>query len=128
MRELLVQTWSNLTANKLRSCLTMFGIIWGVISIIILSAVAEGFQRGNAKVLAEFGKNIVIVWGGRTSMQAGGERAGKVIRLEYEDALALKREAKLLEYVSPEVGRGNIKAKSAFNASSVGVSGVWPIF
>lgn len=128
MRELFSQIWSNLAANKLRSFLTMFGIIWGVISIIILSAVGEGFQRGNARVLREFGKNIVIVWGGRTSMQAGGERAGKVIRLEYEDVLAIKRESRLIEHVSPEIGRGGVKAKSAFNASSVGISGVWPIF
>jgi len=128
MRELFSQIWANLAANKLRSFLTMFGIIWGVISIIILSAVGEGFQRGNAKVLREFGKNIVIIWGGRTSMQAGGERAGKVIRLEFQDVLALKSESRLLEHVSPEITRGNIKAKSAFNASSVGISGVWPIF
>lgn len=128
MRDLIVQTWSNLAANKLRSFLTMFGIIWGVISIVILSAVSEGFQRGNQKVLREFGKNIVIIWGGRTSMQAGGARAGREIRLEYADALALKEKAKLIEFVSPELMRGGVKAKSAFNASSVGISGVWPVY
>ena len=67
--ELLRQTWSNLAANKLRSCLTMFGITWGVISIVLLSAVGEGFQRGNQYVLEELGKNIVIIRNGRTSLQ-----------------------------------------------------------
>ena len=55
----------------------MFGILWGMISVVVLSATGEGFRRGNDKVLRELGKNIGIVWGGRTSLQAGGERAGR---------------------------------------------------
>ncbi len=128
MRELFAQTWSNLTANKLRSFLTMFGIIWGVVSIVILSAVGEGFQRGNQTVLRELGKNIVIIRNGRTSMQAGGERAGRVIRLSINDVYALKEKSKLLEFMTPELMRGGVQAKSAFNASSSGMSGVWPIY
>src|SRR4051812_50137627 len=77
MREALIQSVQNLRANKLRSFLTMFGILWGMISVVVLSATGEGFRRGNDKVLRELGKNIGIVWGGRTSMQAGGERAGR---------------------------------------------------
>jgi len=79
MVEILAQVTSNLRANKLRSFLTMFGILWGVISVVILSATGEGFRRGNEHVLKELGKNIAIVWGGRTSLQAGGERAGRRI-------------------------------------------------
>ena len=127
MRELLTQTWVNLMANKLRSFLTMFGITWGVISIVLLSGVSEGFQRGNLTVLRELGKNIVIIRNGRTSLQAGGERAGRVIRLNINDVSALKEQSRLLEHITPELMRG-VKAKSAFNASSVGMSGVWPIY
>ena len=83
MKEALKQSLDNLRTNKLRSFLTMFGIMWGVISIVILSAMGEGFQRGNQAVLEELGKNIVVIRNGRTSMQAGGERAGRVIRLEH---------------------------------------------
>ena len=79
MREAIVQSFQNLRANKLRSFLTMFGILWGMISVVVLSATGEGFRRGNDKVLRELGKNIGIVWGGRTSLQAGGERAGRQI-------------------------------------------------
>ena len=53
---ILSQVWQNLKANKIRSFLTMFGIVWGVISIVILSALGEGFQRGNTKVLRELGR------------------------------------------------------------------------
>jgi putative ABC transport system permease protein len=126
--ELLAQTWANLTANKLRSFLTMFGIVWGVISIVLLSAVGEGFQRGNQHVLEELGKNIVIIRNGRTAMQAGGARAGRVIRLTIDDVYALRDKSKLLQYVSPELMRGGLQAKSRYNASSVQMSGVWPIY
>ena len=128
MHELVVQTLSNLAANKLRSFLTMFGIVWGVISIVVLSAVATGFQRGNLSVLRELGKNIVIIRNGRTSTQAGGERAGKWIRLTMQDVYALRDQSRLLQYVTPEIMRGNVSAKSLFNASSVQMSGVWPIY
>lgn len=128
MKELLAQTWSNLTANKLRSFLTMFGITWGVISILLLSAVSTGFQQGNQKVLRELGKNILIIRNGRTSKQAGGERAGRIVRLTIGDVHALKERSKLLAAVTPELMRGGVQAKSAFNASSTQLSGIWPVY
>src|SRR5262245_27352135 len=107
------QHWDNLRANKLRSFLTMFGIMWGIVSIVILSALGEGFQRGNETVLRELGRNILIIRNGRTSMQAGGERAGRPIRLELQDVVALKRDSNLLEDVSPEIMKGGVRVKSA---------------
>ena len=69
MREAIAQTFEILWAHKLRSFLTMFGIAWGVISVVVLSATGEGFRRGNEHVLQELGQNIGITWGGRTSKQ-----------------------------------------------------------
>ncbi len=125
---ILPQVWDNLRANKLRSFLTMFGIMWGIISIVILSALGEGFQRGNEAVLRELGRNIVIIRNGRTSLQAGGVRAGRPIRIEFEDVLALKRDSRLLEDISPEVMKSNLRVKSAFNAASLQMSGIWPVY
>ena len=126
--DLLRQTWSNLAANKLRSFLTMFGIMWGVISIVLLSAVGEGFQRGNQHVLEELGKNIVIIRNGRTSMQAGGARAGRLITLDIEDVRLLQEKSTLLAQVSPELMRGTVRTKSPFNSSTLQLSGVWPAY
>ncbi len=125
---ILSQVWQNLKANKIRSFLTMFGIVWGVISIVILSALGEGFQRGNDKVLRELGTNILIIRNGRTSKQAGGERAGKAIRLDIADLFALKNQSRLLEYVSPELMKGGVSVKSSYNAATLQMSGVWPVF
>src|SRR5438067_1521101 len=128
MSEAIRQTLQNLRTNKLRSFLTMFGIMWGVISIVILSALGEGFQRGNQKVLEELGKNVVIIRNGRTSTQAGGERAGRVIRLTINDVYALKERSKLIESISPELARGGVSVKSSYNAAVLQMSGIWPVF
>jgi putative ABC transport system permease protein len=126
MREAIIQSFQNLRANKLRSFLTMFGIVWGMISVIVLAATGEGFRQGNEKVLRELGRNIGIVWGGRTSLQAGGERAGREIRLTVDDARALAAESSLIEVVSPELERGGVRVKSAYNAATARVTGVEP--
>ncbi len=126
MREAIRQSLENLRANKLRSFLTMFGILWGIVSIVVLSAMGEGFRRGNDQVLREFGQNIGIVWGGRTSLQAGGERAGRVIRLTVDDARAVEAQSRLVERLSPEIQRGGVQVKSRYNAASVTVHGIEP--
>jgi len=126
MREAIIQSFQNLRANKLRSFLTMFGILWGMISVVVLSATGEGFRRGNDKVLLELGKNIGIIWGGRTSLQVGGERAGREIRLTIDDARAIAAESSMVAIVSPELMRAAVKVKSAYNAATAQVSGVEP--
>jgi putative ABC transport system permease protein len=126
MRDLLHQVIQNIRANTLRSVLTMFGILWGVTSVIVLSAMGEGFRTGNQAVLEELGKNVAIVWGGRTSSQAGGQRAGRQLFLTVEDATALANESPLIAVVSPEIQRGGIRVKSEFNAASLTVHGVEP--
>lgn len=125
MRDAFAQVFDNLRAHKLRSVLTMFGILWGVVSVVILSATGEGFQQGNQAVLEQLGKNVAIVWGGRTTMQAGGERAGTLVRLSYSDVEAVRREATLVAVVSAEINR-MLRVKSRFNDASLQVHGVEP--
>ncbi len=126
MREAILQSIDNLRANKLRSFLTMFGILWGIVSIVLLSAMGEGFRRGNAAVLNEFGKNVGIIWGGRTSLQAGGERAGRVVYLTADDVRTIERESRMVAMISPEISRGGIQVKSRYNAAMPTVCGVEP--
>lgn len=125
MGESFRQAIDNLRANKLRSFLTMFGIMWGIVSIVVLSALGEGFRQGNDAVLREFGRNMSIVWGARTGMQAGGERAGRPIILTVDDVRAVREQGRLVADVSPELQRGTT-VKSAYNQASVTVHGVEP--
>jgi putative ABC transport system permease protein len=124
--EVLSQVLQNLRANKLRSILTMFGILWGVVSVVVLAATGEGFQRGNQAVLETLGKNVGIVWGGRTSTHAGGERAGRRILLTEADARALERDSRYLAVVSPEIQRGGVTVRSSHNAAALTVHGIEP--
>lgn len=128
MWEILHQSVANLMAHKLRSLLTMFGLTWGILSIIILSAVGEGFQQGNLKTLRELGQNILIIRNGRTTRQAGGGRAGRIIRLELPDVELLQARSRLIEHLSPELMRIGIRVKSDWNASTSQMSGIWPIY
>jgi putative ABC transport system permease protein len=128
MREAIIQSFQNLRANKLRSFLTMFGIMWGMITIVILSATGEGFRQGNEKVLLELGRNVGIVGGNRTSLQAGGERAGRRVFLTEGDARAVAAESSLVAVVSPELERAAVSVKSLYNAANARITGVEPQF
>ena len=76
-RDLLRDTLVTLWAQKRRTLLTMFGIAWGIISITLMVAAGEGLRVGQQRVAESFAKDVMIVFAGRTSMQAGGLRAGR---------------------------------------------------
>ncbi|RPI20499.1 MAG: hypothetical protein EHM61_26900 [Acidobacteria bacterium] len=82
---ILAQTYRTLTANKLRSFLTMFGIAWGILSLVLMSAFGEGFRVGQRESLKTLGKDIMIAWGGRTSIQSEGYQRGRNSRIKCGD-------------------------------------------
>ena len=96
LAELFGQVAASLLRNKLRSFLTMAGIAWGLASMVIVVAMGDSFKDGQRNSTKELGKNIVILFGGRTQMQAGGKRAGRRIRLNYGDVGNLRRDAYLV--------------------------------
>src|SRR3954466_16380675 len=102
-------------AHKMRSFLTMFGIIWGIASVIILVGLGRGFNTDPKKRMKTIGVDLMIVWGGRTSAQAGGYAAGPEIRLNIKAPLPLRDDPYLFKTVSPEVIRP-ISEVSQFNA------------
>ncbi len=92
LKELLIHVVSSLLHNKLRSFLTMAGIAWGVASIVLIVAMGDGFKEGQRDQTRQLGENIVIVFEGRTELQAGGRRAGRRIRLHYDDVRDIRAE------------------------------------
>jgi putative ABC transport system permease protein len=93
----------NLATYGKRSVMTIVGITWGIASFILLMAYGDGFQRAMLLGLSYFGDRVVVVWNGQTSMQAGGARAGRVIRTEPQDADAIRQRCTLVKRASPEV-------------------------
>jgi putative ABC transport system permease protein len=127
-RDLLRDTFHTLSAHKLRTALTMFGITWGVISITLMVAAGEGFRVGFERAKAEFGRDIMIVNAGRTSLQAGGTRAGRALQWTATDHLQVQEDAPSCRYVIPELGQGSIPIRSAYNNAALLVTGSLPPF
>ncbi len=103
--ELLAQSWSNLRRNPTRSLLTMLGIVWGIVAVAVLLAYGSGFRQVLVTSFNSFGRSAVVIWPGQTSEQAGGERAGRRIRLEKADRDAMLNDASLVKEVSLETVR-----------------------
>jgi putative ABC transport system permease protein len=123
--EILKQTLSALWETKLRSFLTMFGIVWGITSVILLVGLGIGFNIDQKERLRSIGTDIAIFFGGKTGAQAGGYAAGRDIRLTIDDAIAIQQQASLIKTVSPEIRR-TVSEVSQWNSASRAVRGVWP--
>jgi len=123
LRELFAHVVSSLLRNKLRSFLTMSGIAWGVASIVLIVAMGDGFKEGQRDRFRQIGENIVIVFGGRTEKQAGGRRAGRRIRLDYDDVRDIRTECFRVTTVVGEL-QNQGRAVSAFNSGVFGGMGV----
>src|SRR5574341_1291577 len=95
------QTLRTLWAHKLRSFLTMFGIAWGVGSLLLLIGLGEGFRSGNKKQLDTIGEDIMFMFGGRIPAVEGSFTSMKEFNLTYDDYMAVKSEAKNLRAISP---------------------------
>jgi len=121
------QTLRTLWAHKLRSFLTMFGIAWGVGSLLLLAGVGEGFRNGNRRQLETFGKNIIFFFGGRAPALEGSFTSMKWFNLTYDDYLAIKSESKLAVNLAPVIARDDIRAVSDYTSTNGQVSGVPPI-
>ena len=105
LREIVREAMYGLSRNRFRAGLSMLGISWGIVSVVMLLAYGNGFHSALARGFANaFGAGVVIVWPGQTSMQAGGERAGRPVRLTVDDAKAVA-ELPLVKFASPEIVR-----------------------
>jgi putative ABC transport system permease protein len=102
LREIVREACYGLYNHRFRAALSMLGISWGIISVVVLLAYGEGFRKAiDAGFKGAFADGTTVVFPGQTSLQAGGERAGKRIRVTVDDVLALT-ELPLVKAVSPE--------------------------
>jgi len=105
----------------------MFGISWGIASIVFMIAIGNGFKLGYRNMLYSMGTDIVIVWSGRTSGQAGGQRAGRDVRFTYDDVRAIQSECYLVKHVTTELST-SLPVRSRFNAGVFSTHGITPVY
>src|SRR5246500_1701844 len=109
LRDLIGDVLRTLWAHKLRTFLTMFGIAWGIVSIVLMVGAGEGLRVGQAKVAQTLGKDVMIVFHGRTSLQAGGTRAGRAVHWEDADVQAVQSGSPDCQYAIPELEQGDVR-------------------
>ena len=120
------QILRTLWAHKLRSFLTMFGIAWGVGSLLLLVGLGEGFRSGNKRGMAEYGQNIIWIFPARIPALPGSPNPGRHYRLtdqDYEDA---RREAAHVLAITPVLSRTDVRAVSDFASANGEILGVEP--
>jgi putative ABC transport system permease protein len=100
--EIIRQSIDSLLRNRLRSGLTMLGIVWGLVTVVLLLSYGRSLGQEVMNGFLGLGDNVIMVWGGQTSMQAGGERSGQRIKFRDGDTEAVRDTVPFLKAVSSE--------------------------
>ena len=124
--EILRQMLRTLWAHKLRSFLTMFGIAWGVGSLLLLVGLGEGFRSGNRRELNSLGEDIMFVFPGRAPAVAGNMSSARNYNLTDEDYQDILHEAPHVRAAAPVLSRLDIREVSDYGNTNGEVSGVPP--
>src|SRR5215471_17267122 len=102
VRSIFSEAFAALNFNRQRSLLTMASLAWGVACFVILYSYGEGFGRALHMAFQAVGQDLVLMFGGQTSAQAGGERSGRVIRLVFDDVELIRESVPLVGAISAE--------------------------
>jgi len=124
--DIFAQIFRNLWAHKLRSFLTMFGIAWGVGSLLLLVGVGEGFRSGNKRELAEFGKDIMFIFPGNAPAVKGQMNSARTYLLTYQDYWDILKQAPHVRNACPVLSRDDLHEVSEFANSGSEILGVEP--
>src|SRR6202140_2324269 len=103
--DLLQEAYGAMRHNHRRTALTMLGMAWGIATVVMLLAYGDGFGQACANIFANFGTKLVIVVPGRTAMQAGGQKAGVLVRFTQDDVETLTTNLPQITHITPEVSK-----------------------
>ena len=125
LRDLLHESYNAMRHDRRRTALTMLGMAWGIATVVMLLAYGDGFGRAVANIFANFGTKLFIVIPGRSSMQAGGQKAGAQIRLTLDDLDLLTTNIPQITHITPSCGKD---ATMQYDARSftMNVNGEYP--
>jgi putative ABC transport system permease protein len=127
VRDAFRQMWRDIRSQKLRTSLTVFGIVWGTVSVSLLLAFGKGLQRQMILNSSGLGDAICIAWPGLTSVPYEGLGKGRKIRLDEDDVEAIRREARGVNAISSEYSK-TLKLNYGAKTIAIDISGVSPEF
>jgi putative ABC transport system permease protein len=116
----------DLRDQKLRTFLTIFGIVWGTVAIIVLLAFGNGFQKQTMKTMNGIGESIILLFPGQTAKPYMGYGPNRWIRFREEDATLLRNEISLIKQISPEYSNRNAPLRVQTNVRNPNVTGIIP--
>ena len=127
LRTIISEFFLDLRAQKLRAFLTMFGIVWGTVAIIVLIAFGVGFQRQTSINMHGIGEHIAIMFPGKTTKPWEGFGIGRPMSFIEDDATLLASQVRGMKAISPEYGR-RVSTRVGTNILTPLVSGIYPIY
>jgi putative ABC transport system permease protein len=125
IRDLLQESYDAMRHNRRRTALTMLGMAWGIATVVMLLAYGDGFGRACANIFANFGTKLMIVVPVRSTMQAGGQKAGAPIRLTLDDIDLLAANIPQIAHITPS-GEKQATVQYDTRSYTMGVNGEYP--
>ena len=125
MRDVLGQSWEAMVYNRRRTLITMVGMAWGIATVVLLLAYGAGFSRAIEAIFAQWGTNLIGVFPGRTSQQAGGDKAGTRVRFTLDDVDRVADTVPGVYHVSPYAWL-NVTVQNEMHSYTWEVDGVRP--
>jgi putative ABC transport system permease protein len=119
---------ADLRAQKLRTSLTVLGIAWGTVAVVVLLAFGVGLERQTRKRFHGLGDRIVILFGGRTTKPFEGFPDGRPIRLRADDVPTIAQEVAEIQYISPEFITRSARVRRGVKAASPAITGIVPAY
>jgi putative ABC transport system permease protein len=127
LKDILGQAWEAMVYNRRRTAITMIGMAWGIATVVLLLAYGAGFSRAIEAIFAQWGTNIIGTFPGRTSEQAGGDKAGVLVRFTMDDVDRLTTAIPSIFHISPVVQK-DLPAQNDLHTYTWTVNGVRPVF
>ena len=129
-RDLLQEAYGAMQSNRRRTTLTMLGMAWGIATVVILLAFGSGFERAIDVIFSSWGTDVIGVFPGRTSLQAGGAKAGSEVRLKLADVDYVRNEVPMVKGVSPIFDKQNgvTIQHDTRSFTNLFLTGVYPVY
>ncbi len=125
-RSVVSEFWNDIRAQKLRTSLTILGITWGTVAVIVLLAFGIGLERATVKRFHGLGDRVVMLFGGTTTKPFQGFADGREIRLTADDAVILRQQIPEIQRISPEFSRRGTPVRNGRAIMNPNITGAWP--
>jgi len=127
LKDIAGQAWEAMLYNRRRTAITMIGMAWGIATVVLLLAYGAGFSRAIEAIFAQWGTNIIGVFPGRTSEQAGGEKSGAKVRFTIDDVDRLSASVPGINHISPMAFK-DVIVQNDLHSYTWSVNGVRSVF